>query len=187
MHHSLKFYNDNRAFILRFYMFGARCTRLPLIGGLVRKIANAYARGEHHAYLVTAEEAYRLIDGARAIASTKCTCRSLFHNCGHPKDNEILLSPSRHVLLETAPKEAREITADKAREIIQDSQRRGLVLSFMKCRGDYYAICSCCTCCCAPLRFSKRYQIGEALVRHKDIVKEFSDYVAVYKDEDHHH
>ena len=76
------------------------------------------------------------------------------------------------------PKDAQEITAEKAREILQDSQRRGLVLTILKCREDYYAICSCCTCCCVPLRLSKRYGIGEALVRHKDIVKEFREYVA---------
>jgi hypothetical protein len=32
-----------------------------------------------------------------------------------------------------------------------------------------------------PLRLSKQYGIGEALVRHKDIVKEFREYQAAYK------
>jgi hypothetical protein len=187
MHHTLKFYNSNRSFILRFYMFGARCTKIPLIGGLVRKIANAYARGEHHAYLLTPEEATKLIPLAGAIASSKCTCRTLYHKCDNPKDNEILLAPTRHVLLETMPEGAEIITPVRAMEILNDSRRRGLVMTIIKCRGDYYAICSCCTCCCVPLRFSKKYNIGEALLRHKDIVKEFGDYVANYKDEDHHH
>lgn len=187
MHHTLKFYNANRNFILRFYMFGARCTRIPLIGGLARKIANTYARGEHQAYLLTPEEALKMVSIAPAIASSKCTCRSLYHNCSNPKDNEILLAPSQHVLLETIPKGSEVITPVRASEILEDSKRRGLVMTIIKCRGDYYAVCSCCTCCCIPLRFSKTYKIGEALVRHKDIVKEFSDYITSYKDEDHHH
>jgi hypothetical protein len=185
MHHTLKFYNANRPWILRFYMFGARCTRIPLIGGLARKIANAFAKGEHRAFLLTFEEAAELVTLAKATASSACTCRNLYHKCDNPRDNEILLSPSRHALMETMPKDAQEITPEKAREILEDSKRRSLVFTVIKCRGDYYAICSCCTCCCVPLRFSKKYNIGEALQRHKDIVKEFRDYVAGYKGHDH--
>ncbi len=187
MHHTLKFYNANRTFVLRLYMFGARCTRIPLIGGLVRKIANTYARSEHRSYLLTGEEAIELASIAKGLASAPCTCRKMYHKCNHPRDNEILLAPSRHVLEETMPHDAQEITPDKAAEILLDSQRRGLVLTMSKCQGDFYAICSCCTCCCVPLRFSKKYNIGEALVRHKNIVKEFRDYVTDYQDEDHHH
>jgi hypothetical protein len=190
MHHTLKFYNANRTFILRFYMFGARCTKIPLIGGLARKIANVYARSEHHAYLLTPAEAKELIAISPAIASSKCTCRTMYHNCDNPRDNEILLSPSKHALVETMPEGGQEITREKAGEILADSQRRGLVMTIIKCRGDYYAICSCCSCCCVPLRFSKCYGIGEALTRHKDIVKEFRDYVAGYRDhddDDHEH
>jgi hypothetical protein len=186
MHHALKFYNTNRNFVLRFYMFGARCTKIPLIGGLVRKFANRFAGGEHRAFLLTSEEANQIIPMANAIASSKCTCRSMYQKCDHPRDNEILLAPSRHVLLETMPPHSEEITPVKAKEILEDSKRRGLVMTIMKCQGDFYAICSCCTCCCVPLRFSKKYNIGEALVRHKDIVKEFRDYVTNYKD-DHAH
>jgi len=187
MHHTLKFYNANRTFILRFYMFGARCTRIPLIGRLARKIANIYARSEHRAYLLTSAEANELLTISPAIASAKCTCRTMYHNCDNPRDNEILLGPSRHALVETMPKGAWEITAEKAGEILADSQRRGLVFTIDKCRGDYYAICSCCPCCCLPLRLSKHYGIGEALTRHKGIIKEFRDYVAGYKDHDHDH
>ncbi len=186
MHHTLKFYNANRAFVLRFYMFGARCTRIPLFGRLVRKIANTYARNEHHSYLLTFEEARELVMLAPALASSKCTCRSLYHKCDNPKDNEILLAPSQHILLETIPSGAKIITPVRATETLEESRRRGLVLTVVKCKGDFYAICSCCTCCCVPLRFSKKYQIGEALLRHKDIVKEFGDYVASYQDHQHH-
>jgi len=185
MHHTLKFYNANRVFVLRLYMFGARCTRLPLVGGLVRKIANAYARSEHRSYLLTGAEAEELASLAGGIAASKCTCRSIYHKCNHPLDNEILLAPSRHVLDETMPRDAREITPVQAIDILKDSQRRGLVLTIVKCREDFYAICSCCSCCCVPLRFSRRYNIGEALVRHKDIVQEFRDYMAAHQD-DHH-
>jgi hypothetical protein len=162
-------------------MFFAACTRIPLVGRLVREIANTYGRSQHHAYLLTPAEADELIALAGGIASAPCTCRNIYQKCQHPKDNEVLLAPSKHILLETMPHDAQEITPEKAREILQDSQRRGLILTILKCRDDFYAICSCCSCCCVPLRLSKRYGIGEALVRHKDIVKEFREYVAAQK------
>jgi hypothetical protein len=185
MHHTLRFYNANRPFVLRLYMFGARCTKIPLIGGLARKIGNAFAKGEHRAYLLTFEEAMELAATAKATASSECTCRTLYHKCDNPKDNEILLSPSRHALLETMTEDAKEINLERAREILTDSKRRGLVLTIIKCRGDFYSICSCCSCCCVPLRFSKKYGIGDAVQRHKDIVKEFRDYVNNYRDHEH--
>jgi hypothetical protein len=180
MHHTLKFYNANRINILRFYMFFASWTRIPWLGRLVRKIANVYGRSQHHAYLLTATEAEELVDIAGGLASAPCTCRTLYHKCRHPADNEILLAPSRHVLLETKTHDDLEITREKALEILRDSQKRGLILTVAKCHGDFYAICSCCSCCCVPLRLSKQYGIGEALVRHKDITKEFREYVAAH-------
>ncbi len=184
MHHTLRFYFLNRKGVLRFYMFFGACTRIPLLGRLVRKVANTYGRSQHHAYLLTLTEAENLLALAGGIAVTPCTCRTTYKKCHHPTDNEILLAPSKHILIETMPHEAQEITHEKASEILQDSQKRGLILTILKCRGDYYAICSCCSCCCVPLRLSKHYGIGEALVRHKDIVKEFREYVAAHRDED---
>jgi hypothetical protein len=178
MHHTLKFYNLNRNAVLRFYMLFAACTRIPLLGRLVRKIANTYGRSQHHAYLLTPAEAAELLALAGGFASAPCTCRNIYQKCQHPRDNEVLLAASKHILAETMPHDAQEITAEKAGEILKESQRRGLILTILKCRGDFYAICSCCSCCCVPLRLSKQYGIGEALVRHKDIVKEFREYVA---------
>ena len=181
MHHTLKFYNANRPGILRFYMFFAAGTRIPLLGRLVRKIANAYGRSQHHAYLLSPPEAEELVAIARGVAAAPCTCRTIYRKCSHPRDNEILLAPSRHILLEILPHEAQEISREKALETLRDSQRQGLILTALKCRGDFYAICSCCSCCCVPLRLSKQYGIGEALVRHKDIVKEFRDFTAAHQ------
>jgi hypothetical protein len=35
-----------------------------------------------------------------------------------------------------------------------------------------------------PLRLAKQYKIGEALVRQKDIVQEFREYVAAHQHDD---
>ncbi len=176
MHHSLKLYGSNRKFILRIYMFFARWTKIPLIGWLVRYIANAYGRNLHRAHLLTPLEAEELVGIAAGVAVTTCDCRKVFHKCDNPVDTEILLGPTRHVMQEAMPDGTQEISREAALKVLRENHRRGLIFTILKCRNDFYAICSCCTCCCVPLRLSKQYGIGEVLVRHSDIVSEFRDY-----------
>jgi hypothetical protein len=157
-------------------MFFAGWTRFPLLGRILRWTANSYGHNLHRAYLLTPSEAFDLVDAAVGLAVTACDCRRVFKNCANPLDTEILLGPARHVMLEAMPKDSREITREEAREILHQSQTRGLIFTILKCRGDFYAICNCCSCCCVPLRLSKQYGIGGALVRHEDIVKEYHDF-----------
>jgi hypothetical protein len=169
------------------YIFFARWTRIPLLGRLVRWLANKYGDNMHRAFVLTPAEAEQLLDIAGSIAVGPCDCRLVFDNCDNPKDNEILLGPTRHILMESMPEESREVSREEAAEILQDSHRRGLVHTIVKCRNDFYAICNCCPCCCVPLRLSKKYGIGEALVRHKDIVGEFRQYIESYPADGHEH
>jgi hypothetical protein len=181
MHHSLKFYGGHRNGILRFYMFGARCTKIPLIGRLVRWVANTYGGNMQGAYLLTPGEAEEIVDIAEGVALGPCTCRTVYRNCDNPIEVEILVGPTRHIFLEAMPRDSHEITKEEAREVLRDCHRRGLVNTIIKCRGNFYAICNCCSCCCVPMRLSKQYGIGKALVRHADIVQEFREYQLSHK------
>ena len=183
MHHTLKLYGRQRPVVLRFYMFFARWTRIPLIGRLVRRLINSYANNMHRAYLLTPSEAQELLDIAEGVAVGPCDCRQVFANCDNPADVEILLGPTRHILLEAMPHDSHEITGEEAAKILHDCHEKGLIHTIIKCRGDFYAICNCCSCCCVPLRLSKQYGIGDVLVRHKDIVQEFREYQMAYKAE----
>jgi hypothetical protein len=176
MHHTLRLYGGNRRIILRFYMFFARWSRLPLLGRLVRWVASVYGRNLHRAYLLTPSEAEELVNIADGLAVAPCDCRRVFKNCDHPVNAEILLGPTRHIMLEAMPKDSHEISREAAGEILRENQRRGLIFTVVKCREDFYAICSCCSCCCVPLRLNKQYGIGEAVIRHKDIVKEYREF-----------
>ena len=176
MHHSLRFYSRHREGILRFYMFGAWCTKIPLAGKLARWIANAYGQKGECAYLLTPNEAEELVNLSEGVALGPCTCRSVFQSCDNPVGAEILLGPSRQVFTEHSPHDSREITKDEAREVLRECHQRGLISTIIKCRDSFYAICNCCSCCCVPLRLSKQYGIGNALVRHKDIVQQFKEH-----------
>ena len=181
MHHTLKFYSKNRKLTLRLYIFFAKWTKIPWLGRLVRWIINAYADNMHRAFLLRPEEARELVEIAGGVAAGPCDCRKVFKNCQNPANNEILLGPTRHILLEAMSDGTREVSREEAGQILQENHERGLIHTIIKCRGDFYAICSCCSCCCVPLRLSQQYGIGQVLVRHKDIVSEFRDYQAAYE------
>ena len=173
MHHSLRLYSRHRESILKAYVFFAGWTRIPLVGKLVRRLANAYGRNMEGAYLLTADEAEEVVDAAEGVALGPCTCRTVFRNCHNAIDAEILLGPTRHIFTEHMADDFHEVTGQEAKEVLRDCHRQGLIHSIIKCQHDFYAICNCCSCCCVPLRLSKEYGIGAALTRSDDIVQQF--------------
>jgi hypothetical protein len=171
---------------MRFYIFMGKWTRIPLIGRLVRRVANAYGSNMSGSYLLTSSEAEEIVDCAEGVALGPCTCRQVFKNCSNPVDVEILLGPTRHIFLEDLPHDSQEISKEKAKEVLKDCHQKGLIHTIIRCRNDFYAICNCCSCCCVPLRLSKQYGIGKALSRHKDIVSEFKKHQLLHRAEDEH-
>jgi hypothetical protein len=176
MHHTLKLYSRHRESALRFYMFWARWTRIPLIGRLVRWVANTWGRNLEGAYVLTTDEAGEIMDACDSLAVGPCSCRKLYHNCDNPVDVEIMLSLNGNVFVEERPQDYREISKQEAKEILRECHERGLIHSIVKCREDFYAICNCCTCCCVPLRLHNQYGIGSALTRRGDIVQVFREH-----------
>ena len=176
MHHTLKLYSGHREWILRFYIFCARWTKIPLIGRVVRRVANLYGKKGSGAYLLTPTEAEEIVDSAEGLAVGPCTCRAVFRNCDNPIDVEIMVGLSRNVFMEERPHDYREITGQEAKDILRQCHQRGLIHSIVKCWQDFYAICNCCSCCYVPLRLQKEYGIGNALTRSNDIVKEFKQH-----------
>ena len=179
MHHALRLYSRNRESALKFYMFWAKWTGVPLIGKLVRWLANTYGRSMEGGYLLTTDEAEEIVDSAEGLSLGPCTCRSVFRNCGNPVNVEIMVGLTRNVFVEERPHDYREITRQEAKDILEECHRRGLIHTIIKCRQDFYAICNCCSCCCVPLRLSKEYGIGDALAKNQNIVREFKGHQAV--------
>lgn len=175
MHHALRFYSRYREWFLRYYIFQAKWTRIPLIGRLVRKIANTYGKKGSGAYFLTVDEACQIVDSSSAVALGPCSCRSVFRNCDNPIETEIMLGTARNIFIEHRPQEYREITREEAKEIIRKCHERGLIHTIVRCREDFYALCNCCSCCCVPLRLRKDYGIGNAAVRSENIVEQFRE------------
>ena len=172
MHHSLRIYSRYRELFLRYYIFQAKWTRIPLIGKVIRKIANVYGEKASRAYLLTIHEANEIVDSSEGLALGPCTCRSVFKNCTNPINAEIMVGLKRNIFMEERPHDYREITKQEAKDILEQCHQSGLIHTIIKCGQDFYAICNCCSCCCVPLRLNKKYGIGNALVRRENIVQE---------------
>jgi len=174
MHHSLKLYSRNRPLVLNAYIFFAKWTKIPLAGKLVRKIANMWGGNMTSAYALTLEEAYKVIEAADGLALAPCTCRETFKKCNYPQNAELLIALD-HEFAVSHGKEFRIVEKEEAKTIVKNCNDHGLIHTLVKCRQSYYALCNCCRCCCVPLRLSKDYGIGKALVRDINIIEQFKE------------
>jgi hypothetical protein len=176
MHHSLKLYSKYRELALRYYIFQAKWTKIPLIGRIVRAVANSYGKNVSGAFLLNLQEVNDIIDSSDGLALGPCTCRAVFKNCDNPINAEIIVGLSRNIFTAERPHDYREITKEEARDVIKQCHQNGLIHTIVKWQHDFYAICNCCSCCCVPLRLLKKYGIGNALVREADIVKKLKEH-----------
>lgn len=173
MHHTLKLYSRHREASLRFYLFWAAWTRIPLIGLAVRLVGNWWGKRLEGAYLLKTVEAEQIVDMAEQLAVGPCACRQIAHKCTNPIQAEIMLGMDGNVFVAERPQDYRRISKEEAKQILRDCHERGLIHTIIRCRDEYYAICNCCACCCVPLRLSRAYGIKSALVRREDIVAQF--------------
>lgn len=169
-HHSLRLYRHFRENALRYYIFQAQWTRMPLIGKLVRRVALAYGRGAHGACALTYEEALQVVEASPGLWLGPCRCRKVFRKCRNPVEMEIMVGVGGGVLAEGRPGEYRPISKEEAQGVLLEAKRLGLVSSLLRCGEHFYALCNCCPCCCVPWRLRRDYNIGTALVRDSSIL-----------------
>ena len=175
MHHFLKFYGFHQEFIIRLYIFGAKFTKLPIIGRIVKALLNWSAVSQHSALVLTGEEAKQVIDRAQNLAVGDCKCRKVFGNCDNPIRTDLVIGVGYDIFTEFRSDEFTQISKDEAKDIIDECSARKLVQCIIQCRGKYYSICNCCTCCCVPLRLNMVYGVNKAWVRDKGAVNDLLD------------
>ena len=173
MHHHLRLYGKEQHRLIHLYIYLARLTRIPVIGSIVRWVANTYAVHGHGGYLLTLEEAEQIIDTARNISLGPCSCRREFHNCNYPVMSEIVLGNGSSEVYASRVKEFRQISRDEAKKVLRSAHKRQLTHSIMRCGSNFYALCNCCSCCCVPTRLRRNFGIGKALVRNPHVVQDF--------------
>ena len=173
MHHALGLYGKHQHRLLHFYLAAARLTGIPVMGGIVRWIANTYGKHGHSGYTLTLAEAEKIVDIARNVSLGPCSCRAEFHNCDHPVMSEIILGNGSSEVYASRQKEFRQISKVEAKKILRQARQQHLTQSIMRCGNHFYAVCNCCHCCCVPSRLRRKFNIGQSLIRNQNVVEDF--------------
>lgn len=165
MHHSLRFYRRHQGSFLRFYILGGRLTRLPLVGRVVRAIANSYGYNMHASYSLSLAQAHQVVEQSPQLLLGPCRCRQVFHHCQAPLQSELVIGVGAQVFPQVRPAEYHPISKEQAHALVDECHRRGLFHTLMQCQEHFYALCNCCRCCCVPTRLRASYGIRGTLVR----------------------
>lgn len=99
------------------------------------------------------EDAVKMLANANNIAVTKCTCRLVMKKCNRPVDVCLQLNRGADYAIKRGT--GRKIDVAEAREILEISEKAGLVhMTENKGRAGN-VICNCCECCCIALPYLK--------------------------------
>ena len=98
------------------------------------------------AKVLSPENVRNIIDKSSKLAVTNCTCRLSMRKCDAPL--EVCLQVNRGAEYTIERGSGREITKDEAFDIIEKSEKAGLVHVTMNKADVGSFICNCCGCCC---------------------------------------
>jgi Pyruvate/2-oxoacid:ferredoxin oxidoreductase delta subunit len=121
------------------------------LGEIIVIPVNRVLEGENRVY--SFDEMAEILKKANKIAAGNCGCKRAYKNCDAPRDGCISLDTVADEFLENEPTTEKEISVEKALELLQKSHEAGLVhISYtMKDDETPGLICSCCPCCCHTL------------------------------------
>lgn len=117
------------------------------------------------------DDVRKVVEGAKALAVTRCTCRVIARRCEHPV--EVCIQVNRAADYAVQRGTGRAITRGEALEILRRCEEEGLVHVVDNRRDVDHVICNCCECCCmnwppvragvkrfvVPSRFAARVEV----------------------------
>ncbi len=92
------------------------------------------------------EDVRHLVEGARSLAVTRCTCRVIAQRCDKPL--EVCIQVNRAADYAVTRGTGRSVSKEEAFEILRKCQEAGLVHVVDNRRELDHVICNCCKCCC---------------------------------------
>lgn len=92
------------------------------------------------------DDVKEVVQGARTLAVTRCTCRVIAKRCQKPV--EVCIQVNRAADYAVKRGTGRAISKDEALEILKRCEDEGLVHVVDNRREVDHVICNCCKCCC---------------------------------------
>ena len=105
--------------------------------------------------ILSFESAKELIESAKVICVTKCTCRLIAGKCDRPIEVCLQIGKAAEYNLDRGT--GRRVTQAEALQILKDSEEAGLMHVTMNRSADMHFICNCCGCCCIAMPVMIKY------------------------------
>jgi len=95
------------------------------------------------------ENVAQIIDRARSISVTKCTCRLSMRKCDRPL--EVCMQVNKAADYNIDRGTGRQLTKDEAMAMLRECEEAGLIhVTMNRSEADNF-ICNCCPCCCQTM------------------------------------
>ncbi|MBA4392557.1 MAG: 4Fe-4S ferredoxin [Desulfobacca sp.] len=95
------------------------------------------------------ENVLEIIEKAKTLAVTKCTCRLTAHKCDRPL--EVCLQVNKAADYSLTRGTGKEVSKEEALALLRTAEEAGLIhVTMNKNQVDHF-ICNCCPCCCQTM------------------------------------
>ena len=92
------------------------------------------------------DDVRQIVESARNLAVTACTCRVVDGHCGKTLENCIQVDKAADYAIERGS--GRQLTKEETIEMLRQCEEEGLVHCVSNTRGLGHIICNCCDDCC---------------------------------------
>jgi Na+-translocating ferredoxin:NAD+ oxidoreductase subunit B len=114
------------------------------------------------------EDMRKIIEGSKSFALRECICRKEKALEGHPCSHTLetcLGFSSEEGAFDYFNYSGRIISKEEALQLLEMTEREGLVHATFNVRENHGFVCNCCSCCCGFLRGLKEFQAPYVLTR----------------------
>ncbi|MBU2551546.1 MAG: 4Fe-4S dicluster domain-containing protein [Proteobacteria bacterium] len=101
---------------------------------------------EAKAQVLAFEDVEAIINNARELAVTPCTCRVRAHKCDHMLEACIQIDNAASYAVTRGT--GRALTKEEAVDLIRQIEEDGLIHTVFNMKSSGHVICNCCSCCC---------------------------------------
>ena len=113
------------------------------------------------------ERAVQLVEESKSWGVRDCICRVqqrlVGKGCHHDIENCLMIAPMENAF--SRSEITRAITKNDALQILQESEKAGLVTNTANHREGIYYLCNCCSCCCGVLRGLTEFGLPTAVAK----------------------
>ncbi len=109
-------------------------------------------------HVLAFEDVKEIIDSARTIAVTKCTCRLTAHKCDKKLEACIQINRAADYTLERGT--GRRLSKQEALDLVRECEEEGLIHVVMNKQNVDHFICNCCSCCCQTMPILIKHNIS---------------------------